>query len=216
MRYKRYVNCVAPAAVLCMPIAPESASAEPLAAEQSQSYVHSEDKLLMPGKEKICKVLQESGVITRENAEAIIAAPVELSDFPYGIRVNYKNGQIVFGSNSAIMANFQQRYDGKENATMRAAEEYIKELAGAIGEADMILRTIGGSSVKIALISDWSDCVEVSVQNLILKKNISLKEAMDWFARTCSFSMIQKYVEWDEATKVFRINDDAFDSDFGE
>ena len=79
----------------------------------------------------------------------------------------------------------------------------------------MILRTVDSSGVKMGHISDWGSCVEVSVQNLLLKKNISLEEAMDWFARTCQFDMIRKYVEWDEKIKVFRIKDDVFNADFG-
>ncbi len=215
MKYNKQLRLFLLAIVLSTPIAAETASPEASAGEQSMAHTLSEDNLLMPGKEKLSKILRDTGIISHENAEAIIAAPVELSEFPYGIRVKYKNGQLVFGSNSEIMANFQKRYEGKENAAALAAEKYIEELAKSIGEADMILRTVDSSGVKMGHISDWGSCVEVSVQNLLLKKNISLEEAMDWFARTCQFDMIRKYVEWDEEIKVFRIKDDVFNADFG-
>ncbi len=215
MKYNKQLRLFLLAIVLSTPIAAETASPEASAGEQSQSHTLSEDNLLMPSKEKLCKILRDAGIISHENAKAIIAASVELSNFPYGIRVKYKSGQIVFGSNSEIMANIQKRYKGNENAAAQAAERYIEELAEAVGEADMILRTVNSSDVKMGIISDWACCVEVSVQNLLLKKNISLNEAMDWFARTSKFHMIRKYVEWDEKIKVFRIKDDVFNTDFG-
>lgn len=205
---KKYTKWLALAMTLSMPVAIGVVAAQPAYAAQEEV---AEDTLFLQYKNKIASELAASGVISKQNAEIIKNATVKKSR-KISIDVNYSDGKLSFKSSPAVMERIQKNYP---NNKTRVAEEYLLEVAEAVGEADMWLRMRGNGNVSAGVFSDWSNCVEVSVKNLLLKKNISEEEATASLMSYGGLLTLMKYVEWNHEKNVFILKEGLFAKDFG-
>lgn len=170
-----------------------------------------EDPLFIQSKNKITAELEAAGVISKQNAEIIKNAPIKASQNDR-IDVYYKNGKLSFQSASSMMERLQKNYP---NNRARVAEEYLLEVAEAVGEADMWLRRQGNKNITSSVFTDWCSCVEVSVKNLLLKKNISEEEATASLMASGRLATLMNYVQWNQEKNVFTLNEGLFAQDFG-
>lgn len=170
-----------------------------------------EDPLFIQSKNKITAELEAAGVISKQNAEIIKNAPIKASQNDR-IDVYYKDGKLSFQSASSMMERLQKNYP---NNRARVAEEYLLEVAEAVGEADMWLRRQGNKNITSSVFTDWCSCVEVSVKNLLLKKNISEEEATASLMASGRLATLMNYVQWNQEKNVFTLNEGLFAQDFG-
>lgn len=205
---KKYSKWLALAMSLTMPVAIGVATSQPAHAAQEAAE---EDTLFVQSKNKIASELAAAGIISRQNAEIIKNATVKKSR-KISIDVNYSDGKLSFKSSPAVMEKLQKSYP--DNKT-RVAEEYLLEVAAAVGEADMWLRMQGNGKVSKGVFTGWSDCVKISIKNLLLKQNISEKEATSALLSSGSLIILNKYVQWDNQKKVITLNEGLFAEDFG-
>ena len=201
-------------AALCVPVLNAAPETEAKATEtENQASL----ALLEQSKKKICNILAENGVISEENAEAIIAALVKLHDNQSYSRTSIilrrtKEG-LCFYTSPEVLARRQQK--NKEDAAT-AAEEYLEDVAEKIGEADMWVRLQGdGSGISMGEIDGWSQCVKVSAMNLLPVKKKELKDLIHSYSFGSSYVFIRPYVKWDEEKKVFYFNEEKFAEDKG-
>ena len=202
----KYTKWLMMAMVLSMPVTVSMTSMIPAqAAEENQAQ---EDTLLKRSKSTIAATLAQAGVISAENAEIISNASIRTVNRFY-IRADYEDGNVIFSSSAAIMETLKKKY-----GSAQAAEKYLLQVAEAVAEADMWLRLKGNGNVSTGIFTDWSECVQISVKNLLLKKNISQEDAEAELLSQGALTL-QKYLEWNEEKNVFCLKEAVFAADFG-
>lgn len=160
-----------------------------------------EDTQLAPTKKAIAMALAKAGVISRENAAIIVAAPAEKSYAGF-VKAKYKRGSLTFKSSQEVYRYMERRGYGKEKMEM----EYFEQVAQAIATADMWLRLKGNGKVKKALFLGWEKCVTVSALNLMKGRNISGAHAI----QSMEGLTIAPLVSWHEDKKIFTFKEKEF------
>lgn len=160
-----------------------------------------EDTQLASTKLALASALAQAGVISRENAAAIVAAPVEKSRVGF-VKAKYKRGALRFKSSQEVYKRMELR--GLSKAEME--QKYIEQVAKAIATADMWLRLKGNGKVKTALFLGWEKCVAVSALNLMNKRNISGAQAI----QSMEGLTIAPLVSWHEDKKIFTFKEKEF------
>ena len=209
---KRYTQWLL--AALCVPglNAAPTTEAKATEAENQASLV-----LLEQSKKKICNILAENGVISEENAEAIIAVPVKLHDnqsyFRSSIILERTKEGLYLYTSPEVLARCQEH---NKQDTAAAAEEYLGKVAEKIGEVDMWVRLQGdGAGIRMGEIDGWSQCVKVSAMNLFPVKKKELKDLIKSYSFGSCYVYIRPYVKWNEEKKVFYFNEEKFAEDKG-
>ena len=160
-----------------------------------------EDMQLASTKLALASALAQAGVISRQNAAAIVAAPAEKSRACF-VKAKYKRGSLRFKSSQEVYKYMERR--GLSKAEME--QEYIEQVAKAIATADMWLRLKGNGKVKTALFLGWEKCVAVSALNLMNKRNISGAQAM----QSMEGITIAPFVSWHADKKIFTFKEKEF------
>lgn len=168
-----------------------------------------DDNMLAACRERIINVLVTNGIISPENGKAIAQAAI-INTGKNSVQVRHENGKLVFDSSAATLLRLQQEHSKDANPNQGTAEAYIDDVSKAIATADLLLK-LGNHSKQLesSIDSGWRDCVLVSVQNLLLQKNVDYNSAV----QKSAIPGVQKYVTWDEKLKAFRFKDAEFAKD---